>query len=74
MEKHFGGYIILNWKDGSIRAVKRKPKVDALALSDIPIVLDLTIRIPEQQELALKGEVTLSQAQVENVMLDALEE
>jgi len=74
IEKQFKAYIIVNWKTGIVRTVKRPPKTDLLLGSDIPLELNLTIKIPEQQELKLKAEVTLGQAEINNIALEAFEE
>lgn len=74
IERCVTNYLILNWKTGEIRVIKRKPNPSKLGAHDIPIKLDITIRIPERQELTMKAEVKLGQAQVEQIALDAFEE
>jgi len=78
-ERHIKAYLILNWKDGSVRVLKRLPSLVSgiksnLSLSDIPIKLDITLIIPEINEITLKGEVKLSQAQISNIAAAALED
>lgn len=74
IEKHITAYIIANWKTGSVRLVKRYPDQSKLAGSDIPLLLDLTLKIPEAQELRLRAEVTLGEVEVSGIALDALED
>jgi len=56
-----------------VRVVKSERRA-ALQLSDIPVKIDLTIRIPERQELSIEGEVKLSEAQISNIAIDAFEQ
>jgi len=71
-EKHLKCLLIFNWRTGDVRVVKSERRA-ALQLSDIPVKVDLTIRIPERQELSIKGEVKLSEAQISNIAIDAFE-
>lgn len=73
-ERHIKAYLICNWKDGGVRVLKRLPSKDNLSLNDIPIKLDITLIIPEINEITLKGEVKLSQAQISNITAAALED
>jgi len=70
MQKNFRFYLILNWKDGSVRVLKRPPS--ALSYSEIPVKLDLSLEIPERQEISLKGKVILDQTQISEIVLDTL--
>lgn len=70
-EKHVKFLLILNWRSEVVRVVKKRAR---LGLTDIPIQVDLTLRIPERQELSIKGEVKLSEAQISNIVIDAFEQ
>jgi len=71
-ERHVKAYLVLNWKDSGVRVLKRLPSKDNLSLNDIPVKLDITLIIPEINEVTLKGEVKLSQAQISNIAAAAL--
>lgn len=74
IEKHFEFLLILNWRNGDVRVLKRAKRTPALNVTDIPIRVDLTLRIPEKQELTIKGEVKLSEAQICNIAIDAFDQ
>ena len=69
-EKHVKFILILNWRSQEVRVVKKRAR---LGLTDIPITVDLTLVIPEKQELSVKGKVTLSESQISNVVIDAFD-
>lgn len=73
-EKHVKFLLILNWRTGDVRVLKSTRRALKLELSDIPITVDLTLKIPEMQELSIKGQVTLSEAQISNIAIDAFEQ
>jgi hypothetical protein len=74
IEKHITTYLIVNWKTGDVRILKRVPKQLKMAGADIPLTLDLTLKIPEPQELKLKAEVTLGEAEVSGIAMEAFDE
>ena len=74
MEKVFKGYLILNWKNGRMEVKKRKPKKSKLSPFDIPIKLNITIEIPEREEIVLSGKIQLSKEQVKRMVLEKLGE
>lgn len=69
--KQFRFIVILNWHSGAVRVVKGKGF--KLGGTDIPIRVNLALIIPERQELTIKGEVKLSEAQISNIAIDAFE-
>lgn len=71
-EKVFQGYVILNWKNGSFRAVKKLTK--GIKDTEIPIQLDIKVLIPDRQEMKVSGELELSGTKVKKLILDALED
>lgn len=72
VEHHVKGFLILNWKSQEVRVIKRLNK-SKLSPTDIPIKLDITLRIPRPEEFTIRGEVILSQANVEGLAIDALD-
>lgn len=73
IEKHIICYLVVNWRTREVRLLKKRPVQSKLAGADIPLELDLTLKIPELQELKLKAEVTLGQVEVSGIALDAFE-
>lgn len=71
-EKQVSFVVILNWRTGAVRLVSGKRYLK-LNLTDIPIRVSLTLIIPERQELTIKGEVKLSEAQILDIAIDAFE-
>jgi hypothetical protein len=66
--KVFKGHLLLNWKSGSMRIVKKRPS--AISYTEIPISVNIMVRVPDGEEVKLEGEVTLSQAQVNSLVLE----
>ena len=69
-EKVFTGFLLLDWKTGHMKVMKRKPKSFAPVI--IPIALQLKVLIPVQQEMIAKGEIELSQSKVNELVLESL--
>jgi hypothetical protein len=70
-EKIFQGHVILNWKNGSFRAVKRLSKT--LKETEIPIEINIKVTLPEKPKMSVTGELELSGAKVKQLILDALD-
>jgi len=71
-EKIFKGYLILNWKNGSMDIKKRKPKNSKLSPYDIPIVIEIKVKLPEKKEFVAKGEIELSEEKVNDMIIESL--
>jgi len=72
MEKVFKGYLILNWKKGIMNIRKRPPKKSDLSPFDIPIKLEIKVKIPERKEIVAKGEIELSEEKVRDMVIEEL--
>jgi hypothetical protein len=72
MEKLFTGYILLNWKNGKFTVRKTQPKKSRLNPFEIPIRLEIKVEVPEQKELVAKGEITLSEEKVKEMVIEEL--
>ena len=70
--KEFKTWIIINYKTGQFRIVKKKPTT--MKASEIPIDLRLNLVIPETPVIQARGEVVLSESKVKEMVLETLEE
>ncbi len=70
--KEFKTWIIVNYKTGQFKVMKRKPS--KLGPSEIPIDMKLNIVIPETPTIRAHGEVVISETKVKEMMLESLEE
>jgi hypothetical protein len=68
--KEFKTWLVVDWKSGQFRVCKKKP--DRLKSSEIPIDIKLNVQIPETPVLKAHGEITLSQAKVNEMILEEL--
>ena len=71
-EKKFDFYVLVNWKNGNVKALKRKPNIDKLSPFLIPIRVKLTVKVPERKEIVAEGEITLSEQQVEKMIIEEI--
>jgi hypothetical protein len=71
MEKIFKGYLILNWRSGVFRVVKRM--TSKAKETEIPIEINLKVKLPEQQKMKVEGEIELSGVSCKKIILDALD-
>jgi len=70
-EKIFTGNLILNWKTGNFRVVKKL--VRKLKEVEIPIEINLKVNIPDTPKMRVSGELELSGTKVKQLILDALD-
>ena len=70
IKKEFKTFIILNWKNGSFRCIKKKPK--SFKPSEIPIDFSLKVNIPQTPEVKAHGEITLSEQKVSEIIAEEL--
>ena len=68
--KEFNTWLIVDYKTGFFRLTKKKP--DKLKASEIPIDLKLNIKIPETPILKATGDITLSEAKVNEMIIEEL--
>jgi len=66
--KTFEACLILNYKNGEMRILKKRP--NSISYSDIPINIKINVRVPEKEEMSLEGDITLSDVKVNQIMLD----
>lgn len=73
-KKVFKGVLLLNYKTGEIRARRKFNQTDLNRLNPfwIPIRYEITVNIPERKEAKLKGEITLRDTQVAEMVLEEL--
>ena len=70
MKKIFEGYLLLDWRKKSMSVKKRKPK--NCAASVIPVKINIEVDTPEMPELILKGNITIPEAKMGDMFLEAL--
>ena len=71
-EKLFQGYLILNWKKGSMNIRKTKPKKKDISPFDIPVKIEIKVKIPKKKEIVAKGEIVLSEEKVKEMLIEEL--
>ena len=69
MEKKFNSILILNWKTGAVRILKKKTKPLPY---EVPITLDITLVIPENPPIVAKGEIEVPTYKVKEMIVDRL--
>jgi len=70
MNKEFKVWLILNYKTGQFKVTKKKPfKLNA---SDIPIDIKLNVEIPEHPIMKAEGTIKLSQAKINEMVIEEL--
>lgn len=71
IEKTFKTWIILNYKTGQFRVIKKLMKLNP---SEIAIDLSLDVTLPKPSVLIAKGSIELSSAKMASMTLEELEE
>lgn len=72
IEKTFKTWIILNYKTGQFRIIKKLVK--QLSPSEIAIDLSLDVLLPKPAVMVAKGTIQLSSAKMASITLEELEE
>ena len=70
IDKEFEGYLIVNWKTKEMRVQKRLPK--NLSPSEIPIKIELKVKIPQPAQMVAKGEIEVPTYKVNQMVLEAI--
>lgn len=68
-EKNFKIYLVVNWKTEEVKIRKSKPEDWQLEPFEIPLSINLLIKLPERKELEASGTVTVSEGRVEKMIL-----
>ena len=68
--KEFKTWVILNYKTGKFRLIKRKSK---LKPSEIAIDVKLNVEVPEEAIMKAEGNIKLSSAKLAEMTLEELE-
>jgi len=68
--KTFEGTLMLNYKNGDMRILKKKP--GNVGYSDIPINVKINVRVPRKEEMSLEGDITLSDVKVNQIVLEQM--
>lgn len=68
--KNFKGVLILDWKGGSMRIIRKAPlKTKPF---EIPIHLDMNIKIPKIPKIIAKGDFVVPPVKVQEMVLEEL--
>ena len=70
MKKTFDSYLILDWKHKTMSVRKKKPK--GLSPFNIPVKISIDVCMPDMKELSVKGEITLSETQVGDLVIESI--
>jgi len=71
LSKDFQGWLILDWRDRSMRVVKKRPK--KLSPYEVIVKVDITVNIPKSQpEMIAKGVVDIPSTQVREILIDQI--
>ena len=73
MYKNLNFFVIVNWKMGTARVVKKYRGISYLGTFEIPLKLDLNFLLPEETENVLSSDIIIPKAQVTKAMLEKLE-
>jgi len=70
MDKLFTGILILNWKNKSMRVIKKKHS--NLSPYEIPVKIEIKVKLPEQKDIIAKGEVEIPEYKVNEMMIESI--
>lgn len=77
MEKDFKAWIILDWRYGNIRLLKKTKQSEKikknLRPSEILIDFSVKVKVPEFPIIKAKGEVELPEMKVKEILIDSFE-
>ncbi|MBC7219133.1 MAG: hypothetical protein H5T49_03245 [Hadesarchaea archaeon] len=70
--KTFAGYLVLNWKTGAIKVLKRRSK----RTNPFEILIRFTIEVvlPETEEHEISGKIVIPEEQVAEMVFEKLKE
>lgn len=68
--KVFSTTLILDYKRGTFRSVKRRPT--SFKPTEIPISFSLKVNLPKQPELNASGEITLTETKVGEMVMEEI--
>jgi len=73
VSKTFEGYLVLNWKTGAMRVLKRKSKKRANPF-EILIRFTIEVELPEPKEHEISGKIAIPEEQVAEMVFEKLKE
>ena len=71
--KEVKGLLVVNYRTGKMRVLsnKTKPKLNGF---EVPIHLTLNFHVPDNFALEAKGEITLTQTQINKMIIEQLKD
>lgn len=73
-KRKFVGYLILDWKNTDMRLRKTKPERNEMSPYEIPVKIDLNVIVPNRKMPVAKGKITLTESQINRIIIKRLEE
>lgn len=70
ISKLFKGHMILNWKTGSMRVMKKAPK--NASPFEIPLLIKIKVNIPDRQETIVEGEIDVKPEKVKEMVVHSI--
>lgn len=73
-DKLFKGVLVLNWKDGSMRLIKKAPFTPEP--SEISVSVNITLEIPENKSISakLEGRIEVPEHKIKQMVIERLED
>lgn len=71
MNKTFEGYLLLNWKTGRIKIMKRKRRAGPF---DVVVHFRIELELPEPKEHEISGRIIIPKEKVAEMVFEALRE
>jgi hypothetical protein len=68
--KMFDCTLVLNWKNGSVRVLKRSAK--KMAPYEVPVKVKIKLFIPEIPDITVKGEIEIPSVKVQEMVLEEI--
>lgn len=68
--KTYSTTLVLNWKKGTFKAMRRPPKT--FKADEIPIDFSLKMNIPDPVKIKAHGEITLSEQKISDIVAEEI--
>lgn len=68
--KSFRGYLVLNWKNGAVRVIRKKPQKESPY--EISVAYDIKIEIPEKPQAKVEEIIEMPQAKINQAIAEEI--
>lgn len=72
VSKTFDGYLVLNWKTGAVRVLKKK--IRKPAPFEVQVHFTIEVELPEPAEHEIKGKIVVPEEQLAEMVFEKLKE